>query len=120
MAAPHQPPPTSLVDLDDDILLHRILPCKADRGRVSLVCKAWRAVMGRLNLEAPRPLPWLLLPTPSPDGGSTRRVACVLSGCRVHHYLTIKPPRARCFGSHDGAWLFLHHGRTRNHHQLLN
>ncbi|RLM80792.1 hypothetical protein C2845_PM12G02230 [Panicum miliaceum] len=118
MAAP-QPPPTpgSLVSLPDE-LLHSVvnhIPCKADRARMSAVCKAWREVLARL--KAPAPLPWLLLPTPFLDGST--RVACTLSGFRVHHYLTINPPGARCFGSHDGAWLFLHHIKNRSH-VLLN
>ncbi|KAG2556774.1 hypothetical protein PVAP13_8NG150801 [Panicum virgatum] len=100
--------------------LHEILarvPCPADRHRARLACRAWRAAAGDLPPPPPpRALPWLLLPTPYPAGST--RVACVLSGCRVHHYLAITP-RARCFGSHDGAWLFLHLREPRGH-QLLN
>ncbi|RLM58107.1 uncharacterized protein C2845_PM18G03870 [Panicum miliaceum] len=113
------PPPLrkSLQDLDMDtqrLILSRI-PCIVDRGRISLVCRAWRdmvrsqqhMLVGRL-LPQPRSLPWLLLRAPFPAGSS--RVVCVLSGCRVHHYLNITPPDgggARCFGSHDGAWLLV-------------
>ncbi|CAL5060619.1 unnamed protein product [Urochloa decumbens] len=121
MAAAPQPPPLpeSMANLPDDILLSILsrIPCKADRARMSIVCKAWRAVLVRLKAPRPRPLPWLLLPTPL-LGGSTR-VACALSGFRVHHYLTIIPLGARCFGSHDGAWLFLSCGESKKRSHLL-
>ncbi|RLM70014.1 hypothetical protein C2845_PM17G05490 [Panicum miliaceum] len=102
--------------------LHEILarvPCPVDRRRAYLVCRAWRAAAD----DPPPPqraLPWLLLPTPYPAGST--RVACVLSGCRVHHHLAITPRAgggARCFSSHDGAWLFLHFREPRRH-QLPN
>ncbi|CAL4994262.1 unnamed protein product [Urochloa decumbens] len=106
------PPPNSFVGLPDDI--HRkilgSIPCRADRGRMARVCHAWRDVVRRhQKLQPPPPLPWLLLPTaPASDGSAlSHRVACVLSGCRVHHHLAVHPPGARCFGSHDGAWLLL-------------
>nr|CAB3454344.1 unnamed protein product [Digitaria exilis] len=119
MAEP-QPPssPSCLEDLPDDtqrLILDRI-PCPIDRWRMSQVCPAWRDMMRRQQsqlagplLQRPPPLPWLLLRAPFTVGGlvPSTRVACVLSGCRVHHYLNIVPPDARCFGSHKDAWLFL-------------
>ncbi|KAJ1289467.1 hypothetical protein BS78_02G166400 [Paspalum vaginatum] len=117
MAALPPPPP---LNLPDDVLrkiLARI-PCKVDRYRIALVCPAWRRVIDRLRLTPPRPLPWLMLPSRYSDGST--RVACVLSGCRVHDYLTVTPPGWRCFGSHDGAWLFLYFHQPRRHHVLLN
>ncbi|OEL24658.1 hypothetical protein BAE44_0014324 [Dichanthelium oligosanthes] len=110
MAPPPPPLPTpveSLEDLPDDILrmiLSRI-PCRVDRVPIALVCPAWRDMIRRHRAQAPPPLPWLL--TPFPDGSI--HVVCVLSGCRVHQNLTINPPGARFFGSHDGAWIFLHY-----------
>ncbi|CAL4948366.1 unnamed protein product [Urochloa decumbens] len=119
MAAPPPPSrrrPASLEDLSFDtqrMILIRI-PCAVDRGRMSLVCRAWRKVIRhqRSELEGsllplPPPLPWLLLRAPFPVGLGSTRAACVLSGGRVHHYLDVAPPDARCFGSHDGAWLLL-------------
>uniref|UniRef100_K3Z0G0 F-box domain-containing protein n=2 Tax=Setaria italica TaxID=4555 RepID=K3Z0G0_SETIT len=109
------PSPASMVNLPDDLLLSILsrIPCKADRARMSVVCKAWRAVLARLKAPRPRPLPWFLLPTPH-LGGPTN-VACALSGFRVHHYISINPPGARFFGSHDGAGLFLHYSKKRSH-----
>ncbi|OEL33656.1 hypothetical protein BAE44_0005325 [Dichanthelium oligosanthes] len=100
MAAP-PPPPPPLESLPDDIL-HLILtriPCSMYRGLISRVRCAWRDLVR--HHRAPPPLPWLL-----PDGST--RVACLLGGHSVHHYLTIIPPGARLFGSHDGAWIFIH------------
>ena len=67
----------------------------------------------------PRALPWLLLPTPGPNDGSTRAACCGLGGCSVHDHLTVDSRGARLFGSHDGAWLFLHLREQRSH-QFLN
>ncbi|KAL6660554.1 hypothetical protein ACP70R_001589 [Stipagrostis hirtigluma subsp. patula] len=107
MAAP-APAPGSWVDLPPDTLYEivKLLPCAADRGQVALACRPWRAALSLdLAPRPPRQLPWLLLPSPYPDGPT--RACCVLSGCRVHHHLGVRPTGARCFGSHDGAWLFL-------------
>jgi hypothetical protein len=88
-----RPRPRPLQDLHEDILhmnLRRI-PCGADRGRMSLVCRAsrdQRRRLGRLLLRPPA-LPWLLLPAPF----SVRCLACVLSACRAHHYLAVAPTR---------------------------
>ncbi|CAL4994254.1 unnamed protein product [Urochloa decumbens] len=119
MAEPPPPlPPTTLEDLPVDLqrlILIRI-PCAVDRGRMSLVCRAWRdairrhraKLVGRL-FQQPPPLSWLLLRAPSPLGLALgpARAACALSGGRVHHFLDVAPPHARFFGSHDGAWLLL-------------
>ncbi|KAJ1275230.1 hypothetical protein BS78_05G120800 [Paspalum vaginatum] len=124
---PAEPKPTTLEDLPMDVKLSilRFIPCEVDRVHLSHVCRAWRKVIsGGVEAEAklpsppPRPLPWLLLPVPDPYA-SVSDAVCVLSGCRVHRQLTITPPGARCFGSHDGGWLFLHYGLTRLH-ALLN
>ncbi|XP_062197331.1 uncharacterized protein LOC133900231 [Phragmites australis] len=120
---PPQPPPSSLAGLPS-AALHEILarvPCSFDRGRVPLVSRAWRRAIAHFPPPAPpHPLPWLLLPSPSADADVSTRVVCVLSGCRrVHHYLTVHPRGARCFGSHDGAWLFLAFRQWRGH-ELVN
>ncbi|OEL24657.1 hypothetical protein BAE44_0014323 [Dichanthelium oligosanthes] len=116
----------ALENLPDDIqrrILSRI-PCIADRGRMSLVCHAWRGLIRKQRnqfvplLPRPRPLPWLLLPALFPDGSA--RAACVLSGCGVHHGLNITPLGARCFGSHDGGWLFLDDGREPRVHKAVH
>ncbi|CAL4981657.1 unnamed protein product [Urochloa decumbens] len=126
MAEPPPPlPPRTLEDLSDDLqrlILIRI-PCAVDRGRMSLVCRAWRDEIRRHRgqlagplLQQPPPLPWLLLRAPAPLGlgfGSTR-AACALSGGCVHHFLDVAPPDARCFGSHDGAWLLLDASHPRD------
>ncbi|PAN04149.2 hypothetical protein PAHAL_1G045700 [Panicum hallii] len=98
--------------MDTQRLILSRIPCRVDRGRISLVCRAWRdmvrsqqhMLVGRL-LPQPRSLQWLLLRAPFPAGSN--RVVCVLSGCRVHHYINVVPPDARCFGAHGGAWLFV-------------
>ncbi|RLM58350.1 hypothetical protein C2845_PM18G03860 [Panicum miliaceum] len=120
MAAP--PPPSRSWAGLPVAFLHAILrrvPCPDDRRRACLVCRAWRAaVAGLPPTGPPRALPWLLLPKPGPDG-STRAACCALGGCGVHRHLTVAPRGARCFGSHDGAWLFLHFREPRSH-QLLD
>ncbi|RLM69138.1 hypothetical protein C2845_PM17G05500 [Panicum miliaceum] len=52
-------------------------------------------------------LPRLLLPAPFSVRllASSARVCCVLSACRVHHYLAVAPPGSRCFGSHTAVHL---------------
>ncbi|KAG2561178.1 uncharacterized protein LOC120646188 [Panicum virgatum] len=116
-APPPPPPPTSLQDLHVD-LLHNILeriPCGVDRGRMSMVCRAWRDAMREqrrllgLLLPRPPPLPRLLLPAPFSVRlfACSARVACVLSACRVHHHLAVVPARSRFFGSHDDRWIFV-------------
>ncbi|RLM69380.1 hypothetical protein C2845_PM17G05420 [Panicum miliaceum] len=122
MAAAPPPAPCSWADLAADHLYEVLarVPCPVDRHRARLVCRAWRAAAAfdppAKPPPLPRALPWLLLPAPylDPDG-ATRAVCCVLSGCRVHHHLAVTPPRARCFGSHNGAWLFLHFRDTASH-----
>ncbi|RLM58201.1 hypothetical protein C2845_PM18G03900 [Panicum miliaceum] len=96
-------------------------PPPAPRSWADLAADHLYEVLARvpcLPPPLPRALPWLLLPAPYHDG-ATRAACCVLSGCRVHHHLAVTPPGARCFGSHDGAWLFLHFRDTASH-QLLN
>ena len=81
------------------------VPCAEDRDRAYRACPAWlKALKDCRPPKVPPALPWLLLPAPNPDGSA--RFVCVLSGCRVHqdhHFPTIIPCGARCFGSHDGA-----------------
>ena len=130
MAAAHQPPetPKTLVTLPDDLALEILgrVPCKDDRASMSLVCKAWRAMVARLSARPPPPLPWLLLPSRF-RSHPTFRAACVLSGsCCVHphhNHLSILPlllPGARFVGSYDGTWIFLHYGGPTRAHGLLN
>ncbi|KAL6660552.1 hypothetical protein ACP70R_001587 [Stipagrostis hirtigluma subsp. patula] len=116
MAAP-APPLRSWADLPEDALSEVIsrVQCVADRARAALACRPWREGLARAR-EPPRQLPWLLLP--SADGSF--RASCVLSGGAVHrHRLRVDPPGARCFGSHDGAWLFRVFLQGGNH-QLVN
>jgi hypothetical protein len=131
MAAP-QPPLTPTKFLGDDgfpddlvlLILGRI-PCKDDRGNMSLVCKAWHDRIDRLIKTKPVPptpptLPWLVLPAPNSDGSF--RFVCILSGSRAHHehrFSSNIPLGARCFGSYDGGWLFLAF-RDRHDYQLLD
>ncbi|XP_039824229.1 uncharacterized protein LOC120686129 [Panicum virgatum] len=90
---------------------------------MSQVCRAWRDAMRYHRRRLGHLLPWspalprLLLPAPFSVRflASSARVACVLSACRVHHYLAIAPPGSRCFGSHDGGWLFIETHRPRSH-----
>ncbi|XP_012701445.1 uncharacterized protein LOC105914406 [Setaria italica] len=125
MAAPPPPQALSMEELPEETqrLILRHIPCSVDHGRMSLVCRAWRNMIRRQRnqlvgqlLPQRRLLPWLLLRAPFPVGST--RVACVLSGCRVHHFLNITPPEARCFGSHDGAWLLLDTRELRPHKAL--
>nr|AGT16871.1 putative F-box domain, cyclin [Saccharum hybrid cultivar R570] len=81
--ATHQPPatPNTLVTLPDDLLLSILgrVPCKDDRASMSLICKAWHAMVARLSTRAARPpLPWLLLPSRFRIDPAFR-AACVLS-----------------------------------------
>ncbi|EES08289.1 uncharacterized protein LOC8071552 [Sorghum bicolor] len=140
MAAVPQPPrkPTNFLGVEefpDDLVVSILgrVPCKDDRGSMSLVCKAWHDRIDRLikteaeaapPAPAPPPLPWLLLPSRSRNDPAFFRAACVLSGCCVHphhSHLTILPPGARFVGSYDGAWIFLYFDETHTHtHRLLN
>lgn len=129
MAEPQPPPPPkSLPDLPDNLLweILRLVPCQTDRGRMSLVCQAWRLRLRPLLPKRPRrctpwdprPLPWALHPSAVLAGSSrsSASVACVLTGYhRVHHFLTIIPRGVRLFGSHDAAWLFLAFRAPRRH-----
>ncbi|KAJ1275227.1 hypothetical protein BS78_05G120500 [Paspalum vaginatum] len=82
-------PPTTFADLPEDFQysILRRNPCKVDRVRIRR-------------------------PRPRPDPAIQ-----VLCGCRVHHYLDLIPGWARCFGSYDGCWVFLHlhYGPVRLH-----
>ncbi|KAL6658152.1 hypothetical protein ACP70R_003738 [Stipagrostis hirtigluma subsp. patula] len=115
MAAP-APPLRPWANLPDD-LLDKVLSsvqCDVDRGCAALACRPWREALTRAS-RTPRPrplsLPWILLP--SADGSF--RACCVLSGGAIHGHLRVNPPGARCFGSHDGAWLFLAFPHARVH-----
>ncbi|KAF8711435.1 hypothetical protein HU200_029468 [Digitaria exilis] len=115
--------PRSVSDLPGDVqhlILERI-PCSADQASMSLVSRAWRVmVFGHRNLLPPPPtLPLLLLPADSFDARGFR-ASCALSGGRVHRSLSINPRNARCFGSHDGAWVFLATLEPRRSHFALN
>nr|CAB3489586.1 unnamed protein product [Digitaria exilis] len=122
---PPPPPPVPVAVLPGDmqrLILERI-PCSADQVSMSLVCRAWRdMVVGHrdpLLPPPPPPLPLLLLPADPFDARGVR-AACALSGGRVHHTLDIIPPNARCFGSHDGVWIFLSTLEPRRAHVALN
>nr|CAB3491335.1 unnamed protein product [Digitaria exilis] len=116
--------PRSVSDLPGDVqhlILERI-PCSADQASMSLVSRAWRVmVFGHRNLlpPPPPPLPLLLLPA-DPFDARGFRASCALSGGRVHRRIAINPRNARCFGSHDGAWVFLAtlEPRRRSHFSL--
>ncbi|KAL6658617.1 hypothetical protein ACP70R_004203 [Stipagrostis hirtigluma subsp. patula] len=116
MAAPVPAPPLRCwADLPGDVLYEilRRVQCGADRGCAALACRPWRDALDR-DADPPAPLPWLLLPSRSATGGRFR-ACCVLSGGAVHGHLRVNPPGARCFGSHDGAWLFLAFPHARVH-----
>ncbi|KAL6658622.1 hypothetical protein ACP70R_004208 [Stipagrostis hirtigluma subsp. patula] len=121
MAAP-APPLRSWTDLPGDVLYEvlRRVQCGADRGCAALACRPWRDALGR-DADPPAPLPWLLLPSRSAAGGRLR-ACCVLSGGSAHGHpnLDVAPPGPRCFGSHDGAWLFRDFRRDGGTYQLLN
>lgn len=55
----------------------------------------WRRARGHISCRA-REIQTLSSAPPASCASSAR-------GCRVHHYLNVVPPGARCFGSHSGA-----------------
>uniref|UniRef100_A0A0D9WJ59 KIB1-4 beta-propeller domain-containing protein n=1 Tax=Leersia perrieri TaxID=77586 RepID=A0A0D9WJ59_9ORYZ len=91
------------------LIAHRV-PCEIDRLHMSRVCHSWREALTKTKPAPPAPPPplqWLLLPKGA-DGERPPTFSCAVSSCRVHpFFLPRGAHRARCFGSYDGAWLFL-------------
>ncbi|TKV93217.1 hypothetical protein SEVIR_9G211700v4 [Setaria viridis] len=105
-------------EFQDDALreISRHLPCVADRDDAADVCRRWRAALSEPLPDPPLPrqLPWLLLPS-----ADSTRACCLFCGtgndaCVIRHKLTATHG-ARCFGSYNGAWVFLARDQIRRH-----
>uniref|UniRef100_A0A0E0D6I6 Uncharacterized protein n=1 Tax=Oryza meridionalis TaxID=40149 RepID=A0A0E0D6I6_9ORYZ len=90
-------------ELSADIVRRHVL-CEVDRRprggtRLPLLAR------GARRARSPPPLTWLVVPDSEAGGPAFH---CVPSGCRTHPFFAPHAARlARCFGSYDGAWLFL-------------
>lgn len=115
--------PLALVDpttnLPADVLreIVRRIPCIADRDGTPDVCKKWRTALAEAEplvpSAAPRPLPWLVLPS---AGAASTRVCCFYCGDRCNFRSRLSPTHgARYFGSHEGGWIFLAFNQTHGH-----
>lgn len=111
-------PAPTMADLPADLLreIFRHLRCVADRDAAADVCRTWRGALAEPTPppSPPRPLPWLLLPSAGDDFIHVYCFYCGIDRCSLHHRLS-PAHGARCFGSHEGGWLFVAFEHNRLH-----